>query len=328
MTFDEIMAQFSTATNAANAANKERFDASLDLLTNSQLASSDAYKQAYDLLGNLGSTSRIKISDAATKAEGSATQNATSGGLYNTTMLDSMLRDVAAGKQSSLTDLEAAIAAQKAELLTQGASANTQAAASISDLYKSAYDNAPDAAIWANLATQASATPTGRVTNSSSRGLSDVTDTMSNTTPSGGVTTPSSSVMVTGTPTGSTWGSSPTPVADTSPATPVNWDTALTQEDTGDDTTDTSGMSFDDWAATTSGDTGATGQMADDMLGQLGLGDMSASDLLGVETPTETPAVEQPLNDATHYNGQLMKPGQMYWDETSHTWQARGRKKK
>lgn len=47
------------------------------------------------------------------------------------------------------------------------------------------------------------------------------------------------------------------------------------------------GMSFDQWASTTSGDTGATGQMADDVLGQLGLGGMSAGDLLGVETPTE-----------------------------------------
>jgi hypothetical protein len=172
--------------------------------------------------------------------------------------------------------------------LTQGANANTQAAASISDLYKSAYDNAPDAGLWAKLATEASSTPKGKVTNSSSRGLSDMTDTMSNTTPSSGVTTPASSVMVTGTPTGSTWGSTPTPVADTSPATPVNWDTALTPEDTGSsDTTADTGMSFDQWAGTTSGDTGATGQMADDMLGRLGLGDMSANDLLGAETPTD-----------------------------------------
>jgi hypothetical protein len=343
-TLNDIIAQFSTATSDANKANQARFQAALDALGAAQTGNTDAYNQAFGLLDSLGSTSRQNISDLATKAQGAGTQNTISGGLFNTTMLDSILRDVAAKKESSLTELEQAIAGQKSGLLTAQAGADTNIAGLISSLYGSAFDNAPDASMWAQLATQSQSSPTGRTMTTRSNPLSDMTDTMSNTTSSSGVSDPREAVMVTGTPSGRTWGNDPQTV-DNTPATPVNWDTALTPEDTGEDATD-GGMSFDQWASTTSGDTGAIGQMADDMLGQLGLGDMSASDLLGIETPTEPMAGEDP--DTAEYikqhpnatakeiadwvaavnaqkNKTTMKPGQMYWDSTSHTWKAWGR---
>jgi hypothetical protein len=149
-------------------------------------------------------------------------------------MLDSILRDVAAKKESSLTELEQAIAGQKSDLLTAQASANTNIAGLISGLYGSAFDNAPDASMWAQLATQAQAAPKATV---SSRGmsssLSSMTDTMSKTTPSTGVSAPREAVMVTGTPSGKTWGSESMNVPQsTSPAQGgVRWeDNVLTNE--------------------------------------------------------------------------------------------------
>jgi hypothetical protein len=164
-----------------------------------------------------------------------------------------------------------------------------------------------------------------------------MTDTMSKTTPSTGVSAPSEAVMVTGTPSGKVWGNDPQTV-DNTPATPVNWDTALTHEDTGEDATD-EGMSFDQWATTTSGDTGVTGQMADDMLGQLGLGDATAGELLGTELPTsDTQDPDTALYMSQHPNATAkevadwvasvkaqknpMKQGQQYMYKSR--WQAWG----
>ncbi len=218
LSLNDIIAQFSTATSDANKANQQRFQAALDALSAAQTGNTEAYNNAFSLLDSLGSTSRQNIASAATKAEGAGTQNTISSGLFNTTMLDSVLRDVAAKKQSSLTELEQAIAGQKSGLLTAQAGANTNIAGLISSLYGSAFDNAPDASLWAKLATQAQSTPTGKITtrSSSSNPLSDMTDTMNNTTaPSG---TSPTSVMVTGTPSGKTWGND-SQVVDNTPAT-------------------------------------------------------------------------------------------------------------
>jgi hypothetical protein len=208
LTLNDIINQFSTATTSANDANQQRFQAALDALTATQTGNTEAYNQASSLLDQLGVTSMRNINESAIKAQGSGTQNTISSGLYNTTMLDSMLRDIAAKKEAATTELGQAISGQKAQLLASQASANTGIAGLISNLYGSAYDNAPDAALWAKLATESQSAPKATVTSrgSSSSSLSSMTDSMDRATPSAGVSTPKEAVMVTGTPSGKTWG--------------------------------------------------------------------------------------------------------------------------
>jgi hypothetical protein len=317
MTFDEIMEQFASSTSSANAANKARFNEALELLTGTQASSEDAYRQAYDLLGNLGATSRMKIGDAATKAEGQGTQSAVSGGLYNTTMLDSVLRDIASGKESALTDLESAVAAQKSSLLTQGADVNTQIASSISDLYKSAYDNAPNAQMWAELATQASSAPSGKYSSGGgSRGLNDVTDTMNQSSSSGGVGTVYPHFEGSGEPTGSTWGSEPTTPSQVSPNA-LRWEgnTLTNMPQSTSELQDTSTIDSELY------DSGSS--YVDDLMSDIEGGDSTESGD-GIEnlTPEELEATiqgySQEEQDAMFSE---RKKGELYWDTKTHTWQ-------
>jgi len=155
MTFDEIMDAYDAAVSKANAANETRFQKALEVLTGAQTTSGDLYNQALALTEGMGTTRGQEIESDAAQAGGKAVQSAQSRGLGNSTVVDSLLRGITSDKTKAQTQLGEAVNTSKANLLTQKAGANTSLAALLAKLYESKSDNAPDTALYANLAQQA-----------------------------------------------------------------------------------------------------------------------------------------------------------------------------
>ncbi len=155
MTFDEIMDAYDAAVSKANAANETRFQKALEVLTGAQATSGDLYNQALALTEGMGTTRGQEIESSAAQAGGKAVQSAQSRGLGNSTVVDSLLRGITSDKTKAQTQLGEAVNTSKANLLTQKAGAGTNLAALIANLYESKSDNAPNAALYSQLAQQA-----------------------------------------------------------------------------------------------------------------------------------------------------------------------------
>jgi hypothetical protein len=159
MTFDEIMSSYDAAVAAANKANEARYNKAVAALASAQTRSSELYGQADQLLTGLGTTRNDQINTDTTQAKAATQQSASNRGLGNSTVVDSLLRGLSSDQTKAQTQVSEAVDTQRSGLKTQEAGANTNLAALMANLYGSKYDNAPNAALYSQLAQKASSSP-------------------------------------------------------------------------------------------------------------------------------------------------------------------------
>lgn len=148
--------------DAANRSNDLRYSQGLNLLNKGYSDSMGSIEKAILDSASFGNTAKKKIDYQQQNDLGSDQQRATSRGLGNTTILNAMNDQSRRRANDATAQVDEQIANQRAGLRLQQGQLTSNTAGSIASFIAARNDQGPDASMYANLAAQAAAAPSGQ----------------------------------------------------------------------------------------------------------------------------------------------------------------------
>lgn len=154
-----IVQQLQTAQQAANQANKRRYQQGFNLLTKGRGTARSYYDQAADQIDVMGRGATEDVERGATRALAAGRQSLMSAGLGNTTIAANLPRGVEEDRRRAMQSVEEQRAQQAMGLLTQRAGAELGASGQLAGFIGSRTDTGPDLGLYASLMQAAAAAP-------------------------------------------------------------------------------------------------------------------------------------------------------------------------
>ncbi len=155
------ISQLSTAQNAANQANNQRYGQGLGVLSQGYGQGAQYLQNAADNTANIGKTEQQQIDIAKQQGLGGVVQNTVSRGLNNTTIQDALKSGVNRTADLATTANNESIARQQNAVMEQQAAQANQGAQGIAGYIAQRSDKAPDQSAMAALVQGAASNASG-----------------------------------------------------------------------------------------------------------------------------------------------------------------------